>query len=162
MKIAQEIDILTYKLRGSLHPMKSIPLLLMSWRSKELVHLQLLYWHSYHGIFQLQHQRTRTINTSNMDLLQDTSNCTLRMRRECRERFPHHRLQKKPLVSDHDMHHGTCATHVPWCMLGLLTRGGGENVPGIPGACATPNFTIWQEAHGMVLELHSKHCITYN
>ena len=23
----------------------------------------------------------------------------------------------------------------------------GENVPGIPGACATRNFTIWKEAH---------------
>ena len=51
-----------------------------------------------------------------------------------------HRLQRKPLVSDPDMHHGTCGTHVPWCMSGSLTRGGGENVPGIPGAYATRNF----------------------
>ena len=36
-------------------------------------------------------------------------------------RFPCHRLQKKPLVSDPNMHHGTCVTHVPWCMMGLLT-----------------------------------------
>ena len=28
-----------------------------------------------------------------------------------------------PLVSDPDMHHGTCVTHVPWCMRGSLTRG---------------------------------------
>ena len=60
--------------------------------------------------------------------------------RECWERFPRHRLQRKPLVSDPGMHHGTCVTHVPWCMSGSLTRGGGENVPGIPGACATSNF----------------------
>ena len=26
-------------------------------------------------------------------------------------------------VSDPDMHQGTCVTHVPWCMLGSLTRG---------------------------------------
>ena len=26
-----------------------------------------------------------------------------------------------PRVSDPDMHHGTCVTHVPWCMLGSLT-----------------------------------------
>ena len=25
-------------------------------------------------------------------------------------------------VSDPDMHHGMCVTHVPWCMLGSLTR----------------------------------------
>ena len=28
-----------------------------------------------------------------------------------------------PRVSHPDMHHGTCATHVPWCMLGSLTSG---------------------------------------
>ena len=63
------------------------------------------------------------------------------MRRECREHFPLHRLQRKPLVSDRGMHHGTCVTHMPWCMSGSLTRGDGENVPGIPGACTTRNFT---------------------
>ena len=68
------------------------------------------------------------------------------MRWKCRERFPRHRLQRKPLVSDAGMHHGTCVTHVPWCMSGLLTRGGGENVPGIPSACATRNFTYLARA----------------
>ena len=28
-----------------------------------------------------------------------------------------------PQVSDPDMHHGTCVTHVPWCMPGSLTSG---------------------------------------
>ena len=28
-----------------------------------------------------------------------------------------------PWVSDPDMHHGTCVTHVPWCMPRLLTSG---------------------------------------
>ena len=51
-----------------------------------------------------------------------------------------------PRVSDPDM---------SWCILGSLTKGflgGGENVCGIPGACATRNFTHlargpcgWQE-----------------
>ena len=31
--------------------------------------------------------------------------------------------------------------YVPWWMSGSLTRGGGENVPSVPGACATHNFT---------------------
>ena len=75
-----------------------------------------------------------------MDLLPDMQNCGLCMRRECRERFPRHRRQRKPLIIDPDMHHGTCVTHVPWCMSGSITRGGGENVPGIPGAGATRNF----------------------
>ena len=54
-----------------------------------------------------------------MDLLPDTLNCALRMRRECRERFPLDRLQRKPLVSDPGMHHGTCVS-------GSLTRDGGK------------------------------------
>ena len=28
-----------------------------------------------------------------------------------------------PRVSDSNMHHGTCVTHVPWCMPGSLTSG---------------------------------------
>ena len=63
------------------------------------------------------------------------------MHRECRESFPRQQLQRKPPVNDPGMHHRTCVTHVPWCMSGSLTRGGGENVPGIPGTCATLNFT---------------------
>ena len=48
-----------------------------------------------------------------------------------------------PRVSDPDIHHGMCVTHSPWCMPGSLTSGfdGGGNVPGIPGVCATRNFT---------------------
>ena len=76
-----------------------------------------------------------------MTLLPDTKTCGLRMHQECRERFPRHRLQRKPLVSDPGMHHDTCVTHVSWCMSVALTRGGGENVPGISGACPTRNFT---------------------
>ena len=63
--------------------------------------------------------------------------------------FPRRLFQRKPLVSDPGMHHGTCVTHVPWCMSGSLTCGDGENVPGIPGACAPANLRIWQEAHGV-------------
>ena len=49
-------------------------------------------------------------------------------------------------VSDPDMHHGACVTHVPWWMSGSLNSGflwgqGGQNVPGIPGTCAMRNFT---------------------
>ena len=101
-------------------------------------------------------------------LLPDTENCRLLMRRECRERFPHHRHQWKPLIRDPGMHHGTCVTHVPWCMSGSLTCGGMENVPGTPGACATRNFPYlvrgslyrssnafpWMQVSVVCLELH--------
>ena len=61
--------------------------------------------------------------------------------------FPRRRFQRKPIVGDPGMHHGTCVTHVPWCMSGSLTCGDGENVPGIPCACAPAILRIWQEAH---------------
>ena len=60
---------------------------------------------------------------------------------------PRRRFKRKPIVGDPGMHHGTCVTHVPWCMSGSLTCGDGENVPGIPGACAPAILRIWQEAH---------------
>ena len=91
-----------------------------------------------------------------MSLLPDTENCGLRMRRECRERFPRHTLQRKPLVSHPGMHRGTGVTHVPCFMSGSLTRGGRENVPGIPGAYATRNFAYLVEAH----YAHIKPCLT--
>ena len=33
------------------------------------------------------------------------------------------KFSSPPRVSDHDMHHGTCVTHAPWCMPGSLTTG---------------------------------------
>ena len=72
--------------------------------------------------------------------------------------FPRRRFQRETLVSDPGMHHGTCVTHVPWCMSGSLTCGDRENVPGIPGACAPTILRIWQEAHGPIRS-HKRICI---
>ena len=71
------------------------------------------------------------ISCDSMCLLPDMHNCGLRMRREWRERFPSKGLQMKPLFRDPDMHQDMCVTHVPWCMSGSLSAGGGENNPGI-------------------------------
>ena len=70
--------------------------------------------------------------------------------------FPRRRFQRKPIVGDPGMHHGTCVTHVPWCMSGSLTCGDGENVPGIPGACAPAILRIWQEAHVLLNSIRVK------
>ena len=108
-------------------------------------------------------------------LFPDTQNCGLCVRWECRERFPRHRLQRKPPVSDPGMHHGMCVMHVPWCMSGSLTCGGGENIPGIPGACTTRNFAYlvrgpwddeWQTDSFMGLYMtvanHITCCLTFS
>ena len=58
-----------------------------------------------------------------------------------------------PQVSDPDMHHGTCMTHVPWCMPGSLTSGlywnrrRGETFPAFPAHAQLAILRIWQEAH---------------
>ena len=97
-----------------------------------------------------------------MGLLPDTQNCGLRMRRECRERFPHLRFQRKPLVSEPAMHNGTCVNHVPWCMSGSLTNGGGENgartFPAFPAHAQPAILRIWSEAHEVEVPLHIHFC----
>ena len=58
-----------------------------------------------------------------------------------------------PQVSDPDMHHGTCVTHVPWCMPGSLTSGflwnrrRGKTFPAFPAHAQPAILRIWQEAH---------------
>ena len=88
-----------------------------------------------HSRYHIFHSQARywlsALCTLTIGLLPDTYNCGLHMRRECREHFPPHRLQRNPLVSDHSMHQGMCVMHLPWCMSGWLTCGGEENVPGI-------------------------------
>ena len=63
-----------------------------------------------------------------------------------------------PRVSDPDMHHGTCVTHVPWCMPGSLTSSflwswwRGKTFPAFPAHAQPAILRIWQEAH--VLRCH--------
>ena len=78
-----------------------------------------------------------------MGLLPDAQNCGLCMSWECRERFPHHQHQMNPSVSDTNMHHGTCVTHVPWCMSGSLTRGGGKTFPAFSAHAQPAILRIW-------------------
>ena len=66
---------------------------------------------------------------------------------ECRERFPRLWLQRKPLVSDPGMHHGTCVTHVPWCMSRSLTRVARKTFPAFPENAQPAILRIWKEDH---------------
>ena len=62
-----------------------------------------------------------------------------------------------PQVSDPDMHHGTCVTHVPWCMPGSLYSSflwnwrRGKTFPAFPAHAQPVFLRIWQEAHGHTL-----------
>ena len=57
-------------------------------------------------------------------------------------------------TSDPDMHHGTCVTHVPWCMPESLTsvflwsRRRGKTFPAFPAHAQPTILRIWQEANG--------------
>ena len=63
-----------------------------------------------------------------------------------------------PQVSDPDMHHGTCVTHVPWCMPGSLYSSflwnwrRGKTFPAFPAHAQPVFLRIWQEAHCTVLQ----------
>ena len=54
-----------------------------------------------------------------------------------------------PQASDPDMHHGTCVTHVPWCMPGSLTSGffwnrrRGKTFPAFPAHAQPAILRIW-------------------
>ena len=61
------------------------------------------------------------VGNGNMGLLPDTQNCGCACAGNAGNIFTHRPFQRKPLVSDPGMHHGTCVTHVPWCMSGSLT-----------------------------------------
>ena len=71
-----------------------------------------------------------------------------------------------PRLSDLDMHHGTCLTHVPWCMPESLTSGflwscWREKVPGIPSACTTLDITQLARGPYFMTPLRNiKHCLT--
>ena len=58
-----------------------------------------------------------------------------------------------PWVSDPSMHHGTCVTHVPWCMPESLTSGflwsrvAGKTFPAFPPHAQPTILHIWQEVH---------------
>ena len=75
-----------------------------------------------------------------MGILADTKSCELHMRRGCRERFLRHRGLSTP----------TCIMARAWCTCHDACRdrqlavsfevGGGENLTGIPSACATSNI----------------------
>ena len=69
-----------------------------------------------------------------------------------------------PRVSVPDMHHGTCVTHVPWCMPWSLNSGflsswrAGKMFPTFLAHAQTPLLCIWQEAHAdpnLVVVVHA-------
>ena len=81
--------------------------------------------------------------------------------------FSRHRIQRKSLVSYPGMHHSACVMHVPWCMSGSLSRGGGENVPGISrhftyltrsplAGLSRYKQTVFQQQRAGLLELKQK------
>ena len=62
-------------------------------------------------------------------------------------------FSQTPRLSDPDTHHGTCVTHVPWCMPGSLTSGflwsrrWGKTFPAFPAHAQPTILRIWYEAH---------------
>ena len=80
---------------------------------------------------------------ASMGLLPDTQNCGWHA-----PGMPG-TFSPSPQVSDPDMHHGTCVTHVPWCMPGSLTSGllwnrrRGKTFPAFLAHAQTAILRIW-------------------
>ena len=104
---------------------------------------------------------TNTTPAKTNGLLPDMQNCSLRMCRGCRERFPRRRQLAIP----------TCITARAWRTCRDACRdhwpavyfevGGGEKVPGIPGPCATRNFAYllrgpWQRQQRKHHKIYAK------
>ena len=106
-----------------------------------------------------RHHISRVVEGS-MSLLPDTQNCGLRMRWEYRERFSHHRWLAI-LTCIMERASRTCRDACRYRYLAVSFEvGGGENVPAIPGACATLNFAYlvrgpWSFFVGSLSDLHS-------
>ena len=120
------------------------------WTYQKCIKSRQIFLYEYIIRFPEQLNDLRNMMATCMGLLPDALNWGLRMRRECRKRFPRHRLQRKPLVSDPDIHHGTCVMHVPWCMSGPPAQGGGKTFPAFPAHAQPHNFTYRakKETHG--------------
>ena len=59
------------------------------------------------------------------------------------------RFSPPPRVSDSDIHHGTCVTHVAWCMPGSpLKSATGKTFAAFPAHAPPASLRIWLEAHG--------------
>ena len=88
-----------------------------------------------------------------MSLLPDTKHCALRMRWECRERFPRHRGLAIP----------TCITARAWRMTGSLTSGfpwsrlRGKRTRTFPAHAQPASLRIWQEVHVRTIQ----HCTLF-
>ena len=71
-----------------------------------------------------------------------------------------------PEASDPNMHHGTCVTHVPWCMPGSLTSGflwsrrRGKTFPAFLAHAQPAMLRIWLEAHGEMR--HAQELVTFS
>ena len=83
-----------------------------------------------------------------MELLPDTHNCGLCMRRDCRERFPRHSWSAVLTCITARASRMCCDTYRDRQIMVSFEVDGGENVPSIPGACETCKCTYLVRAHG--------------
>ena len=90
-----------------------------------------------------------------MGLLPDTQNCGLRMRRECRERFPSHRRLAIPtcITARAVMHGGIANLRFP---LNLMA---GKTFTTFAAHAQPAIVRIWQEAHSMRRYVYARHVV---
>ena len=68
----------------------------------------------------------------------------------------------KPLVIDPGIHQGAYVTHVPCCLSGSITRGGGKNVPRHSRRMRYPQFNVSVKRPMISSRLVWHACCTYS
>ena len=123
-------------------------------------HLEKTIWNSnildfYNNTVQHKVTWTQRQHSSDVDLISNSSSpqqwasCQIRKIAGAHAPGMPGTFSPSPQVSDPDMHHGTCVTHVPWCMPGLLTssflwnRRRGKTFPAFPAHAQPAILRIW-------------------
>ena len=97
----------------------------------------------------MAHCREKIINLCSWDSLKPWASCQIRKIVGAHAPGMPGTFSPSPQVSDLDMHHGTCVTHVPWCMPGSLTSGflwnrwRGKTFPAFPAHAQPAILRIW-------------------
>ena len=69
------------------------------------------------------------------------------------------KVSPPPRFSNPDMHLGTCATHVPWCMTGSLTSGGGQTFPAFRAYALLLNSSIISVSGSELVQVCIRYCM---
>ena len=124
---------------------------IMMWQKFiSLVSSRSFHWHWGHIIVPVYLKRSWNVNTPHESIkIKPWASCHMRKIAGAHAPGMAGRCSAPLRVSNPDMHHGTCVTHVPWCTPGSLTSGflwsrrRGKTFPAFPAHAQPAVLRIW-------------------